>query len=72
MAQFHDFPSRYLEMMRDALPLYDELQSEVVRATADLDVARMLDLGSGRVRRRGGAWMCIPRPSSSRSTGARR
>jgi tRNA (cmo5U34)-methyltransferase len=34
-------------MMRDALPLYDELQSEVVRATADLDVARMLDLGSG-------------------------
>jgi tRNA (cmo5U34)-methyltransferase len=47
MAQFHDAPTRYLELMRGALPHYDELQRQVVLATADLDVERILDLGSG-------------------------
>jgi tRNA (cmo5U34)-methyltransferase len=34
-------------MMRAALPLYDELQGQVVGATAGLEVSRILDLGCG-------------------------
>src|SRR4051794_39394320 len=33
--------------MRDALPLYDRLQQELVLAGADLAVSRLLDLGAG-------------------------
>ena len=47
MAQLHDSPARYLQLMRQALPLYDRLQEEVTRACADLRVSRMLDLGAG-------------------------
>jgi tRNA (cmo5U34)-methyltransferase len=47
MAQFHDAASRYLAVMREALPLYDRLQDEIVRATAGVRVSKMLDLGAG-------------------------
>lgn len=47
MGQFHDAPDRYLALMRGALPLYDRLQDELVRAAVDLAVARLLDLGVG-------------------------
>jgi tRNA (cmo5U34)-methyltransferase len=47
VAQYHDAPARYLELMRSALPLYDRLQDELVLATADLDAPRILDLGAG-------------------------
>jgi tRNA (cmo5U34)-methyltransferase len=33
--------------MREALPLYDRLHDELVLATADLTVARLLDIGVG-------------------------
>lgn len=33
--------------MRQALPSYDRLQEEVVLASADLQVSRMMDLGAG-------------------------
>lgn len=33
--------------MRKALPLYDELQDQVLHACADVTAARMLDLGAG-------------------------
>jgi tRNA (cmo5U34)-methyltransferase len=47
MAQFHDAPARYLDLMRQALPLYDRLQDELVAATDGLEVNRLLDLGAG-------------------------
>ena len=47
VAQFHDAPARYLQLMREALPLYDRLQDELVAAGADLAVSRILDLGAG-------------------------
>src|SRR5438093_6906482 len=47
MGQFHDAPARYLGLMRDALPLYDRLQEELVVAGADVAVSRLLDLGAG-------------------------
>jgi len=47
VAQFHDAPGRYLGLMRDALPSYDRLHAELVRAGADLEVTRLLDLGVG-------------------------
>ncbi|HEU5009797.1 MAG TPA: class I SAM-dependent methyltransferase [Gaiellaceae bacterium] len=45
--QFHDAPSRYLDLMRKHVPLYDRVQEEVVRASDDLQVSRLLDLGIG-------------------------
>ena len=47
MAQFHDTPAVYLELVRADLPLYDTLQDELVRATEGLAVTRLLDLGVG-------------------------
>lgn len=45
--RFLHAPARYLELMREALPLYDRLEDEVVRATEGLVVTRLLDLGVG-------------------------
>jgi tRNA (cmo5U34)-methyltransferase len=45
--QLHDSPSRYLSLMRRAVPLYDRLQDEVVRAAAEVQASRILDLGAG-------------------------
>jgi tRNA (cmo5U34)-methyltransferase len=47
LTQFHDSPASYLRVMRSALPLYDRLQDEVASACADVQIARMLDLGAG-------------------------
>ena len=47
MPQLHDSPARYLRLMRQALPLYDRLQEEVVLACADVEASRLLDLGAG-------------------------
>jgi tRNA (cmo5U34)-methyltransferase len=47
VAQLHDSPSRYLRLMREALPLYDALQEQVLGACVDLNASRVLDLGAG-------------------------
>jgi tRNA (cmo5U34)-methyltransferase len=47
MAQLHDSPSDYLRLMRTAMPLYDRLQDEVVRASSEIQAASILDLGAG-------------------------
>src|SRR5581483_4074499 len=44
--QFHFDPDTYLEMIRDDLPLYEELQAEVVAAS----VAYLAGSGGGAVR----------------------
>jgi tRNA (cmo5U34)-methyltransferase len=45
--QFHDAPARYLDLMRKHVPLYDRVQEEVVLASIDQQVSRLLDLGVG-------------------------
>jgi tRNA (cmo5U34)-methyltransferase len=47
MGQFHDRPAEYLALMRGALPLYDRLQEELVRATLGREARAVLDLGTG-------------------------
>ena len=47
MSQFHFDPASYLELMRTEVPLYDDLQQRVARATASVDAADLLDLGTG-------------------------
>jgi tRNA (cmo5U34)-methyltransferase len=47
MGQFHFDPERYLQLMHDELPLYEELQDRAATATVGVDVRRILDLGVG-------------------------
>jgi tRNA (cmo5U34)-methyltransferase len=47
VGQFHFTPDRYLELMHEELPRYDELQEQVAAACAGLDVVRALELGTG-------------------------
>jgi len=47
MAQFHFDPGSYLELMAAEVPAYARLQDEVAAATAGLEVARALELGTG-------------------------
>jgi tRNA (cmo5U34)-methyltransferase len=47
MPQLHDSPAVYLQLMRKAVPLYDRLHDEIVRASADIRATRILDLGAG-------------------------
>lgn len=47
MSQFHFTAGRYLELMRDAVPVYDELQKAIADGTAHIRVKRILDLGAG-------------------------
>jgi len=47
MGQFHFTPERYLELMHDEVPRYEELQDEVARATEGGRVERILELGVG-------------------------
>jgi tRNA (cmo5U34)-methyltransferase len=47
MSQFHFAPDRYLQLMRDAIPVYDELQEEIALATSSVRAQRILDLGAG-------------------------
>lgn len=45
--QWHFDPGTYLEAVRAEVPGYDELQATIADASADLDAATILDLGSG-------------------------
>ncbi|HJQ84105.1 MAG TPA: class I SAM-dependent methyltransferase [Candidatus Binatia bacterium] len=47
IGQFHFDPDRYLQLMHDELPLYDELQERTAAATADVAATRILELGVG-------------------------
>jgi len=44
---FHFDPANYHDWVREEIPLYDDLQERVARATASVAVAAVLDLGSG-------------------------
>lgn len=47
MGQFHFDPERYLELMREELPRYDELQEQTAEASRGLEVRETLELGTG-------------------------
>jgi tRNA (cmo5U34)-methyltransferase len=47
MSQFHFDPDRYLELMHEEVPRYEELQDETARATAGVEAAAILELGTG-------------------------
>jgi tRNA (cmo5U34)-methyltransferase len=47
MSQFHFTPERYLELMHEDVPRYDELQAETARATAGSGATSILELGVG-------------------------
>lgn len=47
MSQFHFRPDRYLELMHEELPRYEELQDETARATAGVETRTILELGVG-------------------------
>ena len=47
MSEYRFDPATYLDLMRAEVPAYERLQQAVARATADLAVARVLDLGTG-------------------------
>ena len=47
VGQFHFTPERYLELMHEEVPRYEELQDEVARATEGGKVDRVLELGVG-------------------------
>lgn len=47
MAQFHWDPDSYLALMREEVPAYERLQSELVAATAGVRAQRILELGTG-------------------------
>jgi tRNA (cmo5U34)-methyltransferase len=47
MSQFHFTPDRYLALMHEEVPKYEELQDETARATAGVEAATMLELGTG-------------------------
>ena len=45
--QFHFDPDSYETMIRDDIPVYDELQDRLVAASQGVTAARILDLGTG-------------------------
>jgi tRNA (cmo5U34)-methyltransferase len=47
VSQFHFTPDRYLELMHDEVPHYDELQAETARASDGVDARMILELGVG-------------------------
>jgi tRNA (cmo5U34)-methyltransferase len=47
VSQFHFDPATYLDLMREEVPAYGRLQEEVAAASEGMDVARVLDLGTG-------------------------
>jgi tRNA (cmo5U34)-methyltransferase len=47
MGQFHFTPGDYLDLMHAEVPAYEELQERVASLTEGLDVARVLELGTG-------------------------
>src|SRR5216117_1914919 len=46
VGQFHFTPERYLQLMHEEVPAYDELQDETARATGT-GAASILELGTG-------------------------
>jgi len=55
--QWHFDPDSYLAMVRAEIPAYDELHDRLAGAIADMQVATILDLGSGT-----GSPPCTPWP----------
>ena len=47
LGQFHFTPERYLELMHEEVPHYDELQERTAAAAAGLGARRILELGIG-------------------------
>jgi tRNA (cmo5U34)-methyltransferase len=47
VTQFHFDPATYMELMEAEVPLYETLQDTIARATAEVAVERILDLGTG-------------------------
>jgi tRNA (cmo5U34)-methyltransferase len=47
VSQFHFTPDRYLELMHEEVPLYDELQERTGDATKGVRAERILELGTG-------------------------
>jgi len=47
VGQFHFTPDRYLELMHDEVPRYEELQEEAARATEGAPAGTILELGVG-------------------------
>lgn len=47
VGQFHFRPDRYLELMHDEVPRYEELQEETARATEGGHAGTILELGVG-------------------------
>ena len=47
MGQFHFSPERYLELMHNEMPGYEEIQEEVAKAAAGPAVHDALELGTG-------------------------
>jgi tRNA (cmo5U34)-methyltransferase len=47
VSQYHFTPERYLALIKEDLPAYDELQDAVAAATEGVDARRVLDLGVG-------------------------
>lgn len=47
MSQFHFRPDDYLDLMHAEVPAFEELQDQVALAAAGIDVARILELGTG-------------------------
>jgi tRNA (cmo5U34)-methyltransferase len=45
--QFHFDPTSYLDVVRCEVHSYDELQSQIARATVGIEAMRILDLGTG-------------------------
>lgn len=45
--QFHFDPDTYLQLMTSEMPAYERLQDEVTAATEGIEVARILELGTG-------------------------
>lgn len=45
--QFHDDAEQYLELVREEVPAYDDLQDAVVSSTLGVAARRILDLGVG-------------------------
>ena len=47
MGQFHFSPDTYLDLIREDVPLYEELQERTADATKDVSATRILELGTG-------------------------
>jgi tRNA (cmo5U34)-methyltransferase len=47
VGQYHFTPERYLELMHDEVPRYEELQEETARATGGVEAHTILELGTG-------------------------